>query len=127
MRAVARRKVTMDSSLTVRSRDPLARRTVGRSNAVRTDLSPSQSVNAAETSAGLHHAPAEAVSHEPVLDPNCQSLLDHEREEREENERRRARKDEALARQRAYGRNAEPSAASVSASADEPPHTDIAV
>ena len=100
----------MDSSLTVRSRDPLARRIVGRSNAVRTDLSPSQSVNAAETAASLHHAPVESVAHEPVIDSNCQSLLDHEREEREENERRRARKDEILARQRAYGRNAEPSA-----------------
>ena len=50
----------MDSSAAVRSRDPLARRIVGRSNVVRTDLSPSQSVNAAETVAGLHHAPVEA-------------------------------------------------------------------
>jgi hypothetical protein len=112
----------MDSSLTVRSRDPLARRVVGRSNAVRTDLSPSQSVNAAETAAGLHHAPVEQASHEPVIDSNCQSLLDHEREEHDEDERRRARKDEALARQRAYGRKAE----TRPASGDEP-HTDIAV
>ena len=117
----------MDTSLTVRSRDPLSRRIVGRSNAVRTDLSPSQSVNAAETASGLQHAPAEAVSHEPVLDPNCQSLLDHEREENEEKERRRARRDEALARQRAYGRNAQPPIASADASSDEPSHTDIAV
>ena len=112
----------MDSSLTVRSRDPLARRIVGRSNAVRTDLSPSQSVNAAETTAGLHHASVEQVSRESVLDSNSQSLLDHEREEHDEDERRRARRDEALARQRAYGRNAE----TQSPSSDEP-HTDIAV
>ena len=112
----------MDSSLTVRSRDPLARRIVGRSNAVRTDLSPSQSVNAAETAAGLHHAPVEQVSRESVLDSNSQSLLDHEREEHDEDERRRARRDEALARQRAYGRSAE----TQSPSSDEP-HTDIAV
>ena len=110
----------MDSSLTVRPRDPLARRVVGRSNVVRTDLSPSQSVNAAETAASLHHAPAEAVAREPVIDPNCQSLLDHEREE---NERRRARKDEALARQRAYGRNAETPPAPTA----ESPHTDVEV
>lgn len=113
----------MDSSLTVRSRDPVARRVVGRSNAVRTDLSPSQSVNATETSAGLHHAPVESVARDPVIDPNCQSLLDHEREERDENERRRARRDEALARQRAYGRNAE----APPASAGDVEHTDIAV
>jgi hypothetical protein len=112
----------MDSSLTVRSRDSLARRIVGRSNVVRTDLSPSQSVNAAETAAALHHAPVEQVSHEPVLDSHCQSLLDQEREEQEENERRRARKDEALARQRAYGRNTE-----TQPSPGEEPHTDIAV
>ena len=118
----------MDSSLTVRSRDPLGRRIVGRSNAVRTDLSPSQSVNATETTAGLHHAPVESVAHEPVIDGNCESLLAHEREEREEDQRRRARKDEALARQRAYGRqaygqNAEPPPAVT----DDAPHTDIAV
>ncbi len=113
----------MDSSLTVRSRDPLARRIVGRSNVVRTDLSPSQSVNAAETASGLHHAPVDSVAHEPVIDPQCQSLLDHEREEHEENERRRARRDEVLARQRAYGRNA----AAPQTPPDEPAHTDIAV
>lgn len=114
----------MDTSLTVKSRDPLARRVVGRNNVVRTDLSPSQSVNAAETAAGLHHSSTESVAHEPFLDSSCESLLAHEREEREENRRRRARKDEALARQRAYGRNAKPQ---VTASTDESAHTDIAV
>jgi hypothetical protein len=113
----------MDSSLAIRPRDPLARRAVGRSNVVRTDLSPSQSVNAAETAAGLHHARAESVTREPAIDPNCQSLLDHEREEQEENERRRARRDEALARQRAYGRNADTPPSPI----EEAPHTDIEV
>jgi hypothetical protein len=113
----------MDSSVAVRPRDPLARRVVGRSNVVRTDLSPSQSVNAAETAAGLHHAPAESVTREPAIDPNCQSLLDHEREEQEENERRRARRDEALARQRAYGRSADTPLSPI----EETPHTDIEV
>ena len=113
----------MDSSLAVRPRDPLARRVVGRSNVVRTDLSPSQSVNAVETPAGLHHAPSEAMTREPAIDANCQSLLDHEREEEEENERRRARRDEVLARQRAYGRNADTPSTPI----DETPHTDIEV
>ena len=112
----------MDSSLAVRPRDPLARRIVGRSNVVRTDLSPSQSVNAAETAADLHHAPSETMTREPAIDANCQSLLDHEREEQEENERRRARRDEALARQRAYGRSAD-----TPPPIEETPHTDIEV
>ena len=114
----------MDSSLAVRPRDTLARRVVGRSNVVRTDLSPSQSVNPAETPAGLHHAPSESMNREPAIDPNCQSLLDQERERHGENERRRrARRDEALARQRAYGRNSETQPAPV----EETQHTDIEV
>ena len=113
----------MDSSLTVRSRDPLARRIVGRSNAVRTDLSPTQSVNAAELAADHRHMPVESTEREPTLDANCQSLLDHEREEESDQQRRRARRDEVLARQRAYGRNAEPH----EAPNDAAPHTDIAI
>ena len=82
-----------------------------------------RAANAAETAAGLHHAPAESVTREPAIDPNCQSLLDHEREEKEEHERRRARRDEALARQRAYGRNADTPPTPI----EETPHTDIEV
>lgn len=93
----------MDSSLTVKPRDNAARTVVGRSNIVRTDLSPSQSVNAAQQEAVPHHTP-DPLARDPSIDPQCHSVLDREREERE---RRRARKDEALLRQRAYGRNME--------------------
>lgn len=93
----------MDSSFTVKPRDSLSRAPAVR-NTVRTDLSPSQSVNATQPVAAQHHGPADAGMREPAIGPQCQSLLDREREERE---RRRARKDEALLRQRAYGGKAE--------------------
>jgi hypothetical protein len=92
----------MDSSFTVKPRDNVARTAVGRSNSVRTDLSPSQSVNAAQQASALHHAPVEPAAREPALDPQCHTVLDREREQRE---RRRARKDEVLLRQKAYGRS----------------------
>ncbi len=108
----------MDSSLTVRPRDSIARTTVGRSNTVRTDLSPSQSVNATRQVAAV--AGAESAMREPAIDPQTQSLLDREREERP---RRQPRKDEAMQRQRAYGRPAEEPAAAD----DGLPHADLAV
>lgn len=109
----------MDSSLTVKSRDSAARTAVGRSNVVRTDLSPSQSVNAALQASVSHNAP-DPQSRDPSIDPQCQTVLDREREQRE---RRRARKDEALLRQKAYGRNAE----NPDAPADDGPHADFQV
>lgn len=97
----------MDTSLTVKPRDNAARKAVGRSNIVRTDLSPSQSVSAAQQASGSHQSP-DPLMRDPSLDPQCHAVLEREREEREreERERRRARKDEALLRQKAYGRNA---------------------
>jgi hypothetical protein len=109
----------MDSSLTVKPRDSAARTAVGRSNVVRTDLSPSQSVNAAQQ-ASVSHDTLGGLSRDPSLDPQCRTVLDREREERE---RRRARKDEALLRQRAYGRNAD----KPEAHADDVPHADFQV
>lgn len=109
----------MDSSLTVRPRDSAARTAVGRSNVVRTELSPSQSVNAAQQASVSHDTPG-ALTRDPTLDPQCQSVLDREREERE---RRRARKDEILLRQKTYGRGAEKS----EAPAGDAPHADIQV
>lgn len=111
----------MDSSLTVRPRDALARTAVGRQNAVRTDLSPSQSVNAPPPVAAA--VAVESALHEATIDPQCRALLDREREEREEKERRQARKDAALACSKAYGRPAE----AQSATDDDRPHADIAV
>ena len=109
----------MDSSLTVKSRDSAARTAVGRSNVVRTELSPSQSVNAAQQASAAYNAP-DALMRDPSLDPQCQAVLDREREERE---RRRARKDEALLRQKAYGRGA----AEPEMPADDAPHADFQV
>jgi len=110
----------MDSSFTVKPRDSVARTAApGRRNIVRTDLSPSQSVSAAQQSAPSHQSAGEGLTRDPSLDPQCQMVLDREREERE---RRRARKDEALLRQKAYGRP-EPAT-------DQPggsPHTDFEI
>lgn len=109
----------MDTSFTVKPRDTVARTAVGRSNVVRTDLAPSQSVNAAEQASTSHHS-ASPTMRDPSLDPQCQAVLDREREERE---RRRARKDEIMQRQRAYGRSAEkPDIAQ-----DDGPHADLQV
>jgi len=93
----------MDTSFTVKPRDTTARSAVGRSNVVRTDLAPSQSVNAAEQASVSHHSSG-ATMRDPALDSQCQAVLDREREERE---RRRARKDEIMQRQKAYGRSTE--------------------
>jgi hypothetical protein len=110
----------MDSSFTVKPRDSAARTAVGRSNIVRTELSPSQSVNAAQQAFASHDTPG-SLTRDPSLDPQCQSVLDREREERE---RRRARKDEIMLRQKAYGRTAEKSDAPAD---DDTPHADIQV
>lgn len=110
----------MDSSLTVKPRDGAARTAVGRSNIVRTDLSPSQSVNAAEQASVSHDAPG-TLTRDPSIDPQCHTVLDREREQRE---RRRARKDEILLRQRAYGRNADKAEPPVD---DDAPHADFQV
>ena len=95
-----RREVTLDTSHTVKPRDSVSRTVVGRSNVVRTDLSPSQSVNASQQASVPQHAP-NALARDPSLDPQCHAVLEREREERER--RRRARKDEIMLRQKAYG------------------------
>ena len=93
----------MDSSFTIKPRDTISRPAAGRRNTVRTDLSPSQSVNAAQPAAAIDHSALESATRAPVINPQCQQLLQREREER----MRRARKDEALMRQRVYGRNSD--------------------
>lgn len=111
----------MDSSFTVKPRDSVSRPAVGRSNVVRTDLSPSQSVNAATgASATPHQAAVEPATREPVIDSQCHTVLDREREQRE---RRRARKDEVLLRQKAYGRNVDKQ----DQPQDDAPHADFEV
>ncbi len=109
----------MDSSLTVKPRDSAARTAVGRSSIVRTDLSPSQSVNAAQQGSASYNLP-DPSTRDPSIDPQCHTILDREREERE---RRRARKDEILLRQKAYGRSTD----KPEAPADDTPHADFQV
>lgn len=115
----------MDTSLTVKPRDSVARTAVGRSNSVRTDLAPSQSVNAAHQASISHHSP-DTLMRDPTLDPQCQTVLDREREEREreERERRRTRRDQILQRQNAYGRGME---AADTPHDDDTPHADFQV
>jgi hypothetical protein len=115
----------MDTSFTVKPRDSVARTAVGRSNIVRTDLAPSQSVNAAHQASVSHHS-ADTLMRDPSLDPQCQTVLDREREEREreERERRRTRKDEIMQRQKAYGRGMEQPDAPQD---DDTPHADFQV
>ena len=107
----------MDSSFTIKPRDRVARTAVGRGNIVRTDLSPSQSVNAAQQAAASHQTPNAAVR-DPSIDPRCHTLRPRVVEDRE---RRRARKDEALMRQKAYGRKAEQT------EAEDIPHADFQI
>ena len=116
----------MDSSFTTKPRDSLTRRTVGRTNnLVRTDLSPSQSVNAGAQSSVSGQTTTNTGSHDPRhdrgLDAQSQSLLNREREARKQ---RRERKDEALLRQKAYTRHG---AEAPPLSAEDVPHADFEV
>ncbi len=115
----------MDSSFTVRPRDAMARTpAVGRRNAVRTELSPSQSVNATQPANPSQHSDPESLSRDPKLDPYCQSLLDREREQRQ---KRRDRAMQARLRQQAYGRNTGAAYQDTPPLADDIAHTDIEV
>jgi hypothetical protein len=92
----------MDSSFTVKPRDSVARTGLGRTSVVRTDLAPSQSVTAAKVVEATHVPLVESSGREPVINPQSQEVLNRERERA----RRAAQRapDEALLRQRAYGR-----------------------
>jgi hypothetical protein len=116
-----RREVTLDTSHIGKPRDSVARTALGRSNVVRTDLAPSQSVNATQQVPLTHQAP-QMLARDPSLDSQCHTVLEREREERER--RRRARKDEVLQRQRAYGISAEQQAVPQD---DDTPHADFQV
>lgn len=112
----------MDSSFTIKPRDSLTRRTVGRSNnIVRTDLSPSQSVNAGAQSSVSGQTTTNTGARDPGLDPQSQSLLNREREARKQ---RRERKDEALLRQKAYARS---SIETSPLSGEDVPHADLEI
>jgi hypothetical protein len=113
----------MDTSLTIKSRAPTAPSGAVRPSAVRTDLAPSQSVNAVNPAEAARQsaALAEAVGRDAHIDPQNRNALYRELDERRRNSRRAP--DEALARMRAYGRAALPN----EPEADGDPHADLAV
>ena len=113
----------MDSSFTIKPRDSASRIVYDRTSTVRTDLSPAQSVRAAEAVAPLRNGQG-SVDLTPrgvAIDPQNQDVI---RRVRDEEERRKRQKvsDEALSRMRAY-RQPAPDAG------PEPdhPHADIEV
>lgn len=96
----------MDNPIAVRPRDPGRRTGVGRTRAVPTELSPSQSVTAAQT-ADAPHAPEpaqESPNRESVIDERAYAVINSSKEEEGRREERAA-SDEALMRVRAYARS----------------------
>lgn len=112
----------MDSSLTVKPRDSVARTGLGRTAVVRTDLAPSQSVTAPKPAEATHLPLIESVAREPVIAAQNQEVINREREERNRKAARRAPDDEALLRQRAYGQPA-----AKTGDSDQDPHADLQV
>jgi hypothetical protein len=96
----------MDTSLTIKPRDSSARSGHARPNAVRTELAPSQSV-IAKPAIEAPHAPAPVQDNvgRDLVDPQSREVIYRARDENERNRKRRP-PDEALMRQRAYGRPA---------------------
>ena len=96
----------MDNPIAVRPRDPGRRTGVSRARAVPTELSPSQSVTAAQT-ADAPHAPEpaqESPTRETVIDERAYAVINSSKEEEGRREERAA-SDEALMRVRAYARS----------------------
>jgi len=94
----------MDTSLTIKSRDPVARSV--RASVARTEVAPAQSVTpSAPVSPSHQPAPAQDAVGRDLVDPQGRDVIYREREERERQRRRRP-PDEALMRQRAYGQAA---------------------
>jgi hypothetical protein len=113
----------MDSSITIKPRDSVSRVLHDRKSVARTELSPNQSVTAANLLSPGHdgRAASEFMGRGPTIDPRSDEALRHAREEEERRKRKRAA-DEALSRMRAY-RQPEPH----TESEPEPPRADIEV
>lgn len=113
----------MDSSFTIKPRDSVSRVLHGRKSAARTELSPAQSVTAANPLSPGHdgRAASEWAGRGPSIDPQGEEAIRRAREEEERRKRKRVT-DEALSRMRAY-RKPEPQAESE----PEPPRADIEV
>ena len=93
----------MDSSFTVKPRDSASRVVYDRTSTVRTDLSPSQSVRAADAATAVRNGqtPADPLPHHVTIDPQAEDVMRRAREEEERRKRNKA-SDEALSRMRAY-------------------------
>jgi hypothetical protein len=93
----------MDNPVAIRPRAPLRR--AGGARAVRTELSPSESVTAAQP-ADAPHAPAPAqdtTARESAIDEQAYAIINRTKDESAQVEER-AGSDGALMRQRAYAR-----------------------
>jgi hypothetical protein len=101
----------MDTSLTVKPRDHATRTSSVRASVARTEVAPAQTVRAATAVDPNHQqAPAQDIVSRDLVDPEGREVIYRVRDEREqERERKRRHPDEALMRQRAYGRTAAPS------------------
>ncbi|NWG25105.1 MAG: hypothetical protein HXY30_11950 [Pseudorhodoplanes sp.] len=95
----------MDSPFTIKPREGVNRAGYGAARAVRTELSPAQSVTASRTAAAAQTpAPAQdSPARESLIDPQAHELINRVKDERERRKDRRA-SDDALMRQRAYAR-----------------------
>jgi CO/xanthine dehydrogenase Mo-binding subunit len=120
----ARREVQVDSPFTIKPRDSVNRAGYGAARAVRTELSPSQSVTAARTAAAAQTpAPAQdGLARESLIDPQAHELINRVKDERERRKDRRA-SDDALLRQRAYARADE----NKSEDGEDQPHANLEI
>ncbi len=93
----------MDSSFTVKPRDSASRVAYDRKSVVRTDLSPSQSVRAADAAPAIRNGqtPPDPLPHHVAIDLQADDVVRQARDEEERRKRNKA-SDEALSRMRAY-------------------------
>jgi hypothetical protein len=126
-RAAADLELDMDTSLTVKPRDPVSRPSSARPSVARTEVAPTQTVRPATAIDPNHQqAPAQDTVSRDLVDPEGREVIYRARDEREkERERRRRHPDEALMRARAYGRATPPAGDSAGPAGDT--HADIEI
>jgi hypothetical protein len=126
-RSAADLELDMDTSLTVKPRDPVTRTSGVRASVARTEVAPTQTVRPATAVDPNHQqAPAQDTVSRDLVDPEGREVIYRVRDEREqERERRRKHPDEALMRQRAYGRAATPAPGESADNGDA--HADIEI
>ena len=100
----------MDTSLTIKPRDAVSRSKSTRASIVRTEVAPAETVTPVKATDPNHNpAAAQDALGRDLVDPQGREVIYQARDERErERDRKRRHPDEALMRQRAYGRAAYP-------------------